>query len=224
MCIQRSSSFYLYRTYQTQVLDSVNLTVDGAVSNLEEVDKKRREGRSDQQIDQKRANVLDRVWADMVSKRQLEGIVFKDLSTPYMCVKSHRKLGYWFKLKEDYEARGHAADIDVVVVGGSFAVGYRNTGHLNSFMVACIDDDSTQEGVGKYLTLGYLNGNNIGDKKLRELLATTGFIFNEQSRELTKGSWYSSEEVPEFISKRSFQESSAGKVAVAMLYSYKPYI
>ncbi len=196
----------------SQVLDSVNLTIDGAVSNLVEIDRKRREGKSDQQIDQKRATVCDRVYADMVSKRQLEGIVFKDLASPYMFGQSHRKHGYWLKLKEDYDARGHAADIDVVVVGGSFAVGYRNTGLLNSFMVACMDDDSTQEGVSKYLTLGYLNGNNVTDKKLRDLLATTGFFFNEQTHELSKGSWYASKEVPEFISKRSFQESSAGKV------------
>lgn len=78
--------------------------------------------------------------------------MFKDLASSYLFGRDSRKLGNWFKLKEDYVARGHAADIDVVVVGGKFATGARNVGLMNSFTVACLDDDTSQ-GV-KYMTLG----------------------------------------------------------------------
>ena len=187
------------------ILDSINFTLDGIISNITEIDEKRREnGKSNNVIGEMRAIALDKFYADIVTKRCLEGLLFKDLSSPYCFGSQYRKLGYWYKLKDDYSKRGHAADIDVVVIGAQFATGSRNAGYLNSFLVACLDDDSGEMEGTKYMTLCQCNGNVVSDRTLRELLESTGYKLNE-SGEVTYGSWFKSADIPNFMSRRSFQ-------------------
>jgi hypothetical protein len=189
------------------ILDSINFTLDKVIPNIADVDLARREGKTDKMIDQQRARALDKFYSEIVTKRQLEGLIFKDLSSPYCFGSKYRRLGYWYKLKDDYSKRGHAADIDVVLVGAQFASGSRNAGYLNSFLVACRDDGIQNEGI-KYMTLGQCNGNVVSDNTLRKLLESTGYKLNENG-ELSYGSWFKSSAVPGFISRRSFQHSSA---------------
>ena len=188
------------------ILDSINFTLDGIVPNIADVDTKRREGKTDKAIDQQRANALDKFYADVVTKRSLEGLIFKDLASPYCFGSKCRKLGYWYKLKDDYSKKGHASDIDVVVIGGSFAnSGGRNKGMLNSLLVACLDDEETPHGT-KFMTMGQLSGNSVSDDILVKLLGTTGFTYDRG--ELSYGSWFKSDIVPDFVSRRTFQSSS----------------
>ncbi len=193
--------------YSPMVLDSINFTLDKVISNISDIDSERREGKTDKMIDEQRARALDRFYSEIVTKRQLEGLIFKDLSSPYCFGSKYRRLGYWYKLKDDYSKRGHAADIDVVLVGAQFATGSRNAGYLNSFLVACRDDGLQNEGI-KYMTLGQCNGNVVSDSTLRKLLESTGYKLNENG-EVSYGSWFQSSTVPGFISRRSFQNSSA---------------
>lgn len=81
------------------VTDSIVCTLDGIVENVNEIDSKRRDGKSDKDLSKKRAISLDRIYANIVTKRQLEGLIFKDLSSPYCFGKKYRYLSYWMKLK-----------------------------------------------------------------------------------------------------------------------------
>jgi ATP-dependent DNA ligase len=195
--------------YSPLILDSINSTLDGLVSNISDIDLKRRKVRTDEEIDKERALALDRFYADVVTRRNLEGLIFKDLSSPYCFGAKYRKLGYWYKLKDDYSQSGHATDIDVVVVGASFASGTRNAKYLNSFLIACVDDDNDSEDGTKYMTLGACNGNVIGDENLRKLLEKTGYKVNAVTGEIDYGSWFKSTDNPPFISSRTYQFSSA---------------
>lgn len=195
--------------YSPLILDSINATLDGFVSNLTDIDLKRRNMRTDEDIDKDRAQALDKFYADVVTTRNLEGLIFKDLSSPYCFGAKNRRLGYWYKLKDDYSQSGHATDIDVVVVGASFASGTRNAKYLNSLLIACVDDEIDVIEGTKYMTLGTCNGNVIGDENLRKLLETTGYKVDVVTGEIDYGSWFRSIENPPFISCRTYQFSSA---------------
>ena len=69
---------------------------------------------------------LDSCYDRIVTTKQLEGLIFKDLCTPYGLGSRFRSKGYWFKLKDDYNKGGHAKDIDLVVLGGQYATGTEN--------------------------------------------------------------------------------------------------
>jgi len=194
--------------YSPLLLDSIVSTLDGVVSNINDIDTKRREGKTDRTIDQQRATALDRLYADIVTKRNLEGLIFKDLASPYCFGAKYRKLAYWYKLKDDYSRSGHAADIDVVVVGASFAGGTRNTKYLNSFLIACADDGSESGQETKYMTVGTCNGNTVGDETLKKLLESTGYKVDDITGEIEYGSWFRSSDNPLFLSRRTFQFST----------------
>lgn len=55
------------------------------------------------------------------------------------------------------------------------------------------------------MTVGAVNGNQFGDEKLKKWLNSTGFVFNGDTVEY--GSWYSSSDVPSFISQRTYQRN-----------------
>lgn len=109
--------------HSPMVLDSINCTLDGIIPNFEIIDSSRLQQKSLKDMDKARMLALDKAFADIVTTRQLEGLVFKDLSTPYGLGERFRNKGYWFKLKDDYNKSGHASDLDLVVLGGQFATG-----------------------------------------------------------------------------------------------------
>lgn len=191
--------------YSPLLLDSISATLDGAIDNVERIDELRCMGKTHKQINDSRAGALDEIHADLVSKRKQEGLVLKDLSSPYGFGHKFRSHGYWLKLKDCYSNMGHAADIDCVVIGGSLAEGRTNAGLLNSFLLACIDADKSY-GI-KFMTLCTLNGNTFGAQDLRRVLALTGYRFDDVTGECELGNWFQSIDVPEFISKRSFQRN-----------------
>jgi DNA ligase N terminus/ATP dependent DNA ligase domain len=103
-------------------IDSVASVLVGHVPNIVFIDEKHRERLSDEETSQARANAIDRHYKEIVELRRLEGLVFKDLNTPYVLDLESRALRYWFKFKPDYFCGSIASDIDVVVVGAYFAV------------------------------------------------------------------------------------------------------
>jgi hypothetical protein len=111
--------------YSPMILDSINSILDGHIPDYQRIDDARLKRKSAKEMDKIRMRALDKVYADIVSSRQLEGLVFKDLCTPYGLGTRFRNSFYWFKLKDDYNQGGHANDIDVVVLGGKFATGER---------------------------------------------------------------------------------------------------
>ena len=201
-----------FKGFNLMTIDSINCTLDGVVSSIDEIDKLRKGNRSDLAIDQERANHLDKYYQEIVDHRCLEGIVFKDLSTPYGLGDKFRCLGYWFKLKNDYEKHGNTADIDVVVVGASYATGLSRSGLLNSFLVGCTDANSL--GPTKYMTLASINGGGMTFEKLGKLLTLTGYKINSSKDTIELGKWFKmpnhGKDVPGFISMKSYQRSMDG--------------
>lgn len=187
------------------ILDSISATLDGAIKDMTVVDEKRRKGKSDKEINICRAQALDNLYANLITHRKQEGLVIKDLSSPYGFGHKFRSNGYWLKLKDSYSKSGPASDIDCVVVGGSLAEGRMNSGLLNSFLLACIDSD-TSDGI-KYMTLATLNGNAFRSQDLKMILALTGYTFDEKTGMNKTLNWFKSDSIPDFISKRSFQRS-----------------
>lgn len=112
--------------YCPMILDSINGTLDGLIPDFQTIDSSKLQRKSIKEIDKARMRALDIFYADIVTSRQLEGLIFKDLSTPYGLGPRFRNMGYWFKLKDDYNKGGHANDIDLVVLGGQFATGKAN--------------------------------------------------------------------------------------------------
>ena len=132
-----------------------------------------------------------------------EGLVLKDLATPYILkVKSKS----WMKIKPDYAKASFASDIDVVVIGGSWAVGSRRSGQLSSFLCACADSKNPE----KFFTFCRINAKSLNEAKLAEIMAHTKFRPAEKDTPLDLGNWFQGEEhgkktLPGFISTRSFQ-------------------
>lgn len=191
--------------YSPLILDSITATLDGAIDNVKRIDELRYIGKTDREINESRAGALDKIHTDLVSKRKQEGLIIKDLSSPYGFGQKFRSHGYWLKLKDCYSNMGPAADIDCVVVGGSLAEGRTNAGLLNSFLLACIDSDRSH-GI-KYMTLCTLNGNTFGAQDLKRVLALTGYQFKGATSQCELGNWFKSKDVPDFISNRSYQRN-----------------
>ena len=70
-----------------------------------------------------------------------QGLIFKDLATPYYLGEASRSRGYWWKLKPDYDESGSASDIDLLVLGGRFASGFDKRGMVSSLVVGCLDEN-----------------------------------------------------------------------------------
>lgn len=197
--------------YHPAVLDSIACTLDSKlISNIELIDSKRRGRQTDRDIERLRAQNLDSFHAEIVIRRCLEGLVLKDLATPYGLGNRFRTKGYWFKLKDDYDRSGNAADIDVLVLGASFATGMRKAKLLNRFLVGCREDSTDDE----FLTLCTVSGGGTSQENLERLLRSTGFKVGGNSTAGVEGgddvgSWFKGDgtKLPDFISKSSYQRS-----------------
>jgi hypothetical protein len=86
------------------------------------LENQRRQSLSNQDIGEKRAFAVSRHYNRIVDDQRQEGLIFKDLSTPYVLDKVSRSLGYWRKFKPDYFNGSVASDIDLVIIGAYFAV------------------------------------------------------------------------------------------------------
>lgn len=191
-------------------LDSIYFALEGTIPNLESIDEKRRARRTDENIDQERAYSVEQFYSEVVERQYQEGLVFKDLATPYMMGDQSRTAGYWFKLKADYEKLGHASDIDVVVLGAFYASGMKNSGLLNHFLLGCVDPEAP----GKFMTLCKVSGGGTARKNLDRVFESTGFKGGSETRSVRYGKWFKAanhgRSLPDFISQRSYQRSMGG--------------
>lgn len=93
-------------------------------------------------------------------------------SSPYYLGAASRSLRYWYKLKPDYDASGIASDVDVLVLGGKYADGFRQAGFLSALIVGIINDNmGVDQGNIKYLTLCRVNFN----RDIDQVMKITGF-------------------------------------------------
>lgn len=152
-------------------MDSILLAMcDEAKTTM--FDPQRLSGRSHEDVEIQRALALEQCYRQIVENSGQEGLLLKDLSSPYYLGAASRSLRYWFKLKPDYDASGQASDVDVLVLGGKYATGFRKAGYLSSLLVGIIDDRmGVQEGNVKYLTLCKVNFT----RDIEKVMLTTGF-------------------------------------------------
>jgi hypothetical protein len=135
-------------------------------------DLQRLSGRTHEDIEVQRSFALEQCYREIVESAGSEGLVLKDLSSPYYLGAASRSLRYWFKLKPDYDRSGQASDIDVLVLGGKYADGFRQAGFLSALLVGIIDDRmGVDEGNIKYFTLCRVNFN----RDIEQVMKTTGF-------------------------------------------------
>lgn len=188
-------------------LDSIDCILNGAVSNIASIDERRRGGYTDEQIQQLRVEAVENFYGDIVDDRMLEGLIFKDLSAPYVLGDKSRRLRYWHKIKPDYALKSWASDIDVVILGAFYGTGLKNSGVLSHFLCGCVDSNNPTT----FLTFCKINGRSVNDNRLQAIMNWTGYKKSEEAGDsVSFGKWYKEQDhgnvLPDFISHRSFQK------------------
>ena len=79
-------------------LDSVYLALCDK-SETTKFDTQRRGGRSHEEIEIQRSMELEKLYNDVVTTGGQEGLLFKDLASPYYLGVTSRNMGYWWKIK-----------------------------------------------------------------------------------------------------------------------------
>ena len=105
--------------YSASFLDSTQAVLQQKVKDIEDLDSKRKLGRSNSQISKLRSEAVEHFYTTVVEEYKFEGLVVKDLASPYLF--GARK--FWWKFKPDYET-DEAVDIDVssLKCGRSFSI------------------------------------------------------------------------------------------------------
>lgn len=106
--------------FAAHTLDSIECVFNGALTDLESIDIQRRGTRSDEAISHARARMIQEIYQQTVEDQRMEGLVFKDLSAPYVLGEGSRHFRYWLKFKPDYMNGSAASDLDVVLIGAYF--------------------------------------------------------------------------------------------------------
>jgi hypothetical protein len=185
--------------FPAYTLDSIDCALHHVIPGLQRIDIERRRGLSDQQISQCRANAVDKKYKEIVETQRLEGLLFKDLSAPYVLGDKSKALRYWHKFKPDYFEGSSASDLDLVVVGAYFATGLRLAGCISSFLIACVDSDDTS----RFIPCCKVSASSIPRELHMKIMNRTGFTSHGEELEL--GKWFRDETVPDFVSSKSAQ-------------------
>lgn len=194
--------------YAAHTLDSLSCTLGGAIRGLPEIDMERRHGRSDDQISEARACAIQRLYDIMVEEQRLEGLVFKDLSAPYNLGEESKSMRYWHKFKPDYFNGSAASDLDVIIFGGYYATGRKQSGKPAGLLCACVDSEDPE----RFFPICKVSLGSIDRVQSNELLRATGYPADDDDEDdgtgnankWEKGDW-SSKYIPEFVSRRSYQ-------------------
>ncbi|KAL7548623.1 hypothetical protein ACHAWF_011897 [Thalassiosira exigua] len=183
-------------------LDSIYLALCDK-SGTTKFDTQRMHGRSHEQIEVQRSMALDQAYKEIVENGGQEGLLFKDLASPYYLGDKSKKMGVWRKLKPDYDESGQAADLDLLVLGGRYATGFDKRGLVNSLVLGCLDRDSYEGGEGaKYLAVTKVTFNNNNEERLQEY---TGYQRRDEFGNHQMGKWFEFDEIPDYLSAITYQ-------------------
>jgi len=183
------------------LLDSTQATLQEKISGIEDLDTKRGKSRTASQISKLRAEAVEDFYTKVVEDYKFEGVVLKDLASTY-----HFAIrNFWWKFKPDYETN-EAVDIDVVILGASFATGMRNGGAPSGYLVGVVDKFDENY----YMTLNNVNAASVNKEKMEAIWKHTGFKKGGGERPIELGKWFRKENyaLPNFISVRSLQRDS----------------
>jgi hypothetical protein len=192
--------------YPVALVDSQHWSLGKSCSidTLRDIDLERRRGRSDEQIGEARAHAIQTLYDVMVEQQRLEGLLFKDLSAPYVLGETSKSLKYWLKFKPDYFDGSAASDIDLVVIGGYFATGLQKAGRPSGLLCACVDSKDAD----LFYPLVKVNAGSTNMTQYNELLNATGYSIGREGKESDgEDTWFrlnkEMKEMPNFVSTRS---------------------
>jgi hypothetical protein len=194
-------------------LDSLSFALSGKIEDLRATDVERRRDRSDDQISEARARAVQSLYETMVEEQRLEGLVFKDLSSPYYLGEESKSTRYWHKFKPDYFNESSASDLDVLVIGAYYATGLRNSGKPSSLLCACVDSEDSE----RFFPVCKVSLGSVDVAQASELLKVTGYQRDNEDDEpdlnrndLWERSNWSTKYIPDFVTRRSFQVNYEG--------------
>ena len=206
--------------YVARRLDSLSYTLSGMIDDVSTIDALRRDERSDEQISAARAQAIQRLYDVTVEEQRLEGLVFKDLSTPYYLGEESKTTRYWHKFKPDYFNGSAASDLDLIVIGAYYATGLRNSGKPSTLLCACVDSDDSES----FLPLVKVSLGSMDNVQASEFLKRTGYRHHEDNNinnddddgdddgSGVENKWQKTEWAtkyfPDFISRKSFQPNN----------------
>ena len=75
---------------------------------------------------------------------QEEGLVLKNLETPYVLGEEGRKRGHWVKLKPEYEA-GMTETLDLIILAGYYGEGKLRNSMVSQFLMGVADNDHVDD-------------------------------------------------------------------------------
>lgn len=185
-------------------LDSTQAAIQEAhPPDISELDRKRRKGRSNEEISRLRTDAVAMFYNQIVDEQKMEGLVFKDLASPYVFGQASKSRKFWHKFKPDYDG---GETIDVVILGAYFATGLRHSGQLSHFLCGILDDDHPD----LFIPMLNVNGKSTSYDNLARILELTGYRKATSECELDLGKWEqrdaNDDGVPDWISHRSFQD------------------
>ena len=100
------------------------------------------------------------------------------------------------------------SDIDLLVLGGFWADGFDKRGLISAVMVGCLDSEHPYGGPdSKYMVVTKINFTKFVEKTLFE---ETGFQRADEYHDMQLGSWFESEDIPDYISQVSYQRDPNG--------------
>lgn len=198
-------------------LDSPSSVMSATVKGLESSDHERRHNLTNDQISLERAMSIQHLYDDMVERQRLEGLIFKDLSTPYFLGHESKSLRFWLKFKPDYFNGSVASDLDLAVVGGYFATGLKHGGNgdragkPSGLLVACVDSMDPE----RFFPICKVSVGSMDFESRNAFFKATGFSSHSDTEEVTESKWFrldkKAKETPEFITSRSFQPDQDGQ-------------
>lgn len=184
-------------------LDSLSCTLSGTIANQAELDEKRRNHLSDEQISQARARNIQRVYDTVVEQRRQEGLLFKDLNAPYYLGENSKTMRYWHKFKPDYFNGSVASDLDVIIIGAYFATGLRMSGEPSALLCACVDSEDH----ASFYPLCKVNLGSVDRRASNELLYATGLKKSSDDEDSRENKWFRGDKnartIPDFVSSKS---------------------
>jgi len=167
----------------------------------------------DEHLEKLRGRAIDSFFIEAVEKNGEEGLVIKELSSPYLLgTQKSRSKAFWRKLKKDYEGENIASDIDVLVLGAYFADGRHRRGMITSYLVGLASESVEFDGKMRYIPFCKVSGATFDE--YREAQRFTGFRKDPDTGMYDLGKWTMSgtdrSDQPEHVSKKSFQRTSEG--------------
>ena len=94
-------------------------------------------------------------WMGEVMKCSQEGIMIKDVNSPYICGKESKKTKFWRKLKPEY-ADTLSDNLDLCILAGYYDKGKksRRAGKISGFLLGVLSEYESSAGRPVFLTIG----------------------------------------------------------------------